>query len=173
VIKVKTKIIDLDPNNQIQISDFKRMFIQYNIDIKSKNTFEELEKISNDFIIMIANNETRWISLMINEENSFVGFVIYQITDFDVNTYMYDGRAKLEHGFPKWMFLREHFVTQKYRKNGYGRKLSEYVVEKARLYLVNEIYLTADDAIAFWEKMGYQKLNKMGFNGLDVLKLEI
>ncbi|MDP2425263.1 MAG: hypothetical protein Q8M70_02725 [bacterium] len=55
-------------------------------------------------------------------------------------------------------------------------KLDPYrqmIEEKAKLYLVNEICITADVAIAFWEKMGYQKLNKMGFNGLDVLKLEI
>lgn len=88
-----------------------------------------------------------------------VGFSIYQI-----DTPESDWCKR-----PGWGFIREFYIAPEYRLCGYGRQLACYSEAHLRSLGAAQLYLTADDAVEFWQHCGYQNSREICSNNLEIL----
>lgn len=70
---------------------------------------------------------------------------------------------------PGWGCIREFYIAPEYRRQGCGRKLSAYSEEQLRQLGASRFYLTAEDAIPFWECCGYSSTDTLCSNEQTVL----
>ncbi len=58
-----------------------------------------------------------------------------------------------------WLRMRRFYVSRQYRGRGIGRRLAEHLLEHARSFTpVVTVHAGSDDAISFWQAMGFQPL---------------
>ena len=88
-----------------------------------------------------------------------VGFSVYQVDTLKSDWCKKEG----------WGFMREVYIAKEYRKQGIGTTLTQYCERKLYQMGVENIYLTADDAIVFWENLGYTQTVKKGLHDTTVL----
>lgn len=123
---------------------FKEMlFTCINIDYKMQRTMEQVERWQRELIQQAAERIVFLDILKI--ENTARGFIIYQI-----DSPKSDWCEKEGYGF-----IRELYVAEDFRKSGCGRVLVTHAEKQLNQKSVPGIYLTTDEAMDFWTKMGY------------------
>jgi ribosomal protein S18 acetylase RimI-like enzyme len=85
------------------------------------------------------------------------GFILYQ-----VDTPQSDWCEKEGFGF-----IREVYVSERLRGQGYGRRLAVYAENTLFAQGIGAIYLTAEKSGAFWEKLGYRNTGEISSNNHD------
>lgn len=88
-----------------------------------------------------------------------IGFSIYQI-DSELSDWCKR---------PNWGCIREFYISPTYRRKGYGSMLAIHA--EGHLYALGaeHIYLTADDAVSFWEHCGYRNTHELCTNDLEIM----
>ncbi len=90
-----------------------------------------------------------------------VGFINYQVDA--------DGGSWCWH--PGWGCIRECYVLPEYRRQGIARALACHAEKRLAARGVGCLYLTADDAIPFWQRLGYRRTGRINEkNGLEELE---
>lgn len=84
-----------------------------------------------------------------------MGFAIYQI-----DTPESDWCKR-----PGWGFIREFYILPGHRRRGYGTQLAQWTAQRLREMGAARLYLTADSAIAFWQRCGYTPEGSVHENG--------
>lgn len=69
---------------------------------------------------------------------------------------------------PGWGCIREFYIRPAARHRGLGKALAEYSERCLRTLGASALYLTADDAVAFWERCGYAASGEICSNDLEV-----
>ena len=135
------------------ISKYKNMYYDifikmlgacFNKDYKILLTKQQLEELCKE-ITQQVNKQIAFLDLLFLDDDA-KGFVNYQ-----VDTHQSDWCEK-----ETWGCIRELYVADDVRGQGYGRKLAEHAEKKLLTLSVPNIYLTTDDAIDFWVKIGYR-----------------
>ena len=99
------------------------------------------------------------ISLLLDSDIP-VGFSIYQI-----DTPESDWCKR-----PGWGFIREFYISPPYRKKGIGKLLCRHTEHQLRSMGAARLYLTADNAVPFWQKCGWTHTAEISTNGLYYLE---
>ena len=73
---------------------------------------------------------------------------------------------------PGWGFIREFYIIPAFRKKGMGRLLARYTEDALRHLGTRQLYLTADNATAFWQRCGWRLTPDIASNELSVLEKE-
>lgn len=89
-----------------------------------------------------------------------VGFSIYQI---DMPQSDWCKR-------PGWGFIREFYVIPERRCVGIGKTLAYYTERSLHSLGAEKLYLTADNAISFWQKCGWRLTEEICSNELNILE---
>lgn len=89
-----------------------------------------------------------------------VGFSIYQI-----DTPESDWCKR-----PGWGFIREFYIAPPHRKKGLGQLLCRNTEQQLSSMGAARLYLTADNAIPFWQSCGYTHTEEISTNGLYYLE---
>ena len=90
-----------------------------------------------------------------------VGFIDYQ-TDHPASSWCFH---------PGWGCIRELYVTPEHRRHGVARALIARAEAAAKRTGTPMLYLTADDAIPFWEHLGFVRSGRINEkNGLEELE---
>ena len=139
--------------------EFKKMLITYfNDDMKCNWSSEFIE----DKILRLFeekwSKEILYIDLL-EENKQIIGFAIYQIDTPQSDWCKKEG----------WGFIREVYIQKDYRKQDYGYELVKNIEWCLKSKKVKDIYLNADDAIAFWNKCGYINTNEVNVDGMYIL----
>lgn len=71
---------------------------------------------------------------------------------------------------PGWGFIREFYISPPYRKKGIGRLLCRHTEQQLCSLGAARLYLTADNAIPFWQKCGWTHTEEISTNGLYYLE---
>jgi len=74
------------------------------------------------------------------------GFILYQIDSPQSDWCVKEGYG----------FIRELYINADSRYAGHGRALAVHAENQLKLRNIHGIYLTTDDAMEFWMKMGYR-----------------
>ena len=90
-----------------------------------------------------------------------VGFIDYQ-TDHPASSWCFH---------EGWACIRELYVVPEHRSHGIARALIARAEAAARRTSAPVLYLTADDAIPFWEHLGFRRSGRINEkNGLEELE---
>lgn len=90
-----------------------------------------------------------------------VGFIDYQVDHSASSWCFHEG----------WGCIRELYVTPEARRRGIAAALVERACCYARRKRAPTLYLTADEAIPFWEKLGFVRTGRINEkNGLEELE---
>lgn len=93
-----------------------------------------------------------------------VGFIDYQIDR--------PGGSWCFH--PGWGCIRECYVQPEERGRGTGAALAKYAVGALGASGAAALYLTADDAIPFWQHLGFSRTGHINDkNGLEELEMQL
>ncbi len=129
---------------------FKKMLGNcFSQDYKIALTETQLERLCKD-IAQQTNANIMFLDLLFLN-GSAKGFINYQ-----VDTSKSDWCEK-----ENWGFIREAFVADDVRGNGWGRKLVENAENRLSILAVPNIYLTTDDSKDFWTKVGYRDTHEI------------
>lgn len=93
------------------------------------------------------------------ENNAPMGFSIYQIDSPKSDWCKRIG----------WGSIREFYIRPTFRGHGLGTQLAAWTDRELRKMGAQHIYLTADDAIPFWQHCGYSKTYELCSNQLEIL----
>lgn len=88
-----------------------------------------------------------------------IGFSIYQIDSPKSDWCKKEG----------WGSIREFYIHPNFRSRGLGTELAAWTDQELRKMGASHLYLTADDAIPFWQHCGYSKTNEFCSNELEIL----
>ncbi|MCL2342821.1 MAG: GNAT family N-acetyltransferase [Firmicutes bacterium] len=113
-------------------------------DYKIPRTEEQLERWQN-MLIRQASAEIVFIDLL-TADGEAQGFILYQIDSPESDWCIKEGYG----------FIRELYVAADFRRSGHGKALAVHAETRLRQRGVPGIYLTTDEAMEFWAKMGYR-----------------
>ena len=141
---------------QNDINDFTEMFRTYfRNDLKIEITDEKLEKICNEIANYSLLEITPLDLLTINDQ--VAGFVIYQIDSKESNWCEREG----------WGFIREIYIHHSMRGKGFGSQLVVHAEKALYEKGAKHIYLTSDEAGAFWGLCGYKATGSLSNTNHD------
>ena len=123
--------------------------ICFNQDYNIPLTEKQLEELCKEISIAAVEGIVFLDLLFIDGEAT--GFIIYQVDTPQ------SGWCEKEN----WGFIRETYISSNGRKKGYGKELVKYAENKLWCLNVPNIYLTTDDTIDFWVKMGYRNTGEV------------
>lgn len=89
-----------------------------------------------------------------------IGFAVYQI----------DSPRSDWCKRPGWGCIREFYIRPEYRRQGYGARMAGYAEKHLRKLGAEQLYLTADSAIPFWEKSGWRNTGELCSNDCFILE---
>ena len=144
---------------QADYKALEKMLITYFSDDLGVTASEE--KIIDQVVNVIYKH---WVAgncliAIVTQNDTPIGFAQYQIDTPQSDWCRKEG----------WGFLREVYIDKSCRKQGLGMQLARYCEDKLYQQGVTNLYLTADDAIAFWEKLGYVQIEEKGNHDTIVL----
>lgn len=94
-------------------------------------------------------------------DGAAVGFIDHQIDHPASSWCFHEG----------WGCIRELYVAPEYRRRGLAAALVEHACTAAENAGASTLYLTADDAIPFWEAQGFHRTGRINEkNGLEELE---
>lgn len=125
--------------------DFKEMFCTYLSDFNIKIVAHKVDAAC----LEIADSSISEISPldMILVDEKLVGFICYQIDNPNSDWCEREG----------WGFIREIYINRSMRGKGLGAKLVAHAERVLYAKGAEHIYLTSDEADAFWSLCGYKK----------------
>ena len=139
-------ILIKDFNDPSFCNAFKMYFNELKIQVKDwKGLFDEMNQTDNLAFLMKKNNET-------------IGFIQFKLDEF-TNWFFNE----------KIGFIREFWIREDYRNHGYGSVLLDECEKYLLRNNIHRILLTADDAIDFYKKKGFQLSEITAVNEMDVL----
>lgn len=94
------------------------------------------------------------------EDSDCIGFSVYQI----------DSPESDWCKRPGWGFIREFYVVPEHRCAGIGKTLAHYTEASLHSLGAERLYLTADNAISFWQKCGWRLTEEVCSNELNILE---
>lgn len=136
---------------------FETMFVDYFTEISGIPEAIIREKILNLFV----NSHTRdilRIAIALNDTTP-IGFSVYQIDTPQSDWCKHPG----------WGSIREFYIHPHFRSQGLGTALAAWTDRELKAMGAEHLYLTADDAIPFWQHCGYSKTNELCSNELEIL----
>ena len=71
---------------------------------------------------------------------------------------------------PGWGFIREFYVIPAYRKQGTGAALAAHTEQALRAMGASQLYLTATEAVPFWQRCGWHLTEELCSNGQYILE---
>ncbi len=71
---------------------------------------------------------------------------------------------------PGWGIIREFYIAPPWRSRGFGTTLAKHSEAALRSLGAQKLYLTADDALAFWQHCGWEVSPETASNGLVILE---
>ena len=115
----------------------------------SKNYFSDIPIDKREkFIQSIIDRQgehNRWL-LLLKYKNEYIGFV----------------HMKIGGERPGWGFILEFYIVPDKRRQGWGRRLFNYVVNILQAHGVNNIWLwSASDAEPFWYSLGFRETGEV------------
>lgn len=132
---------------------FKVMFGRcFRQDYKIPLTENQLGGLCDDIASQVTANVI-FLDLLIIDDIA-QGFVIYQIDSPDSDWCEKEGYG----------FIRELYVAAERRRAGHGKSLAAHAETQLRDKSVPGIYLTTDEAMDFWGKMGYRDTGEIAKN---------
>lgn len=112
-----------------------------------------------DLIDRQCMDETIHVAVAV-ENDKPIGFSVYQI-----DTPESDWCKR-----PGWGFIREFYVIPERRRIGLGTTLAQYTEGSLHSLGATKLYLTADNAISFWQKCGWKLTDEICSNELNILE---
>lgn len=97
---------------------------------------------------------------LVLEGSDCIGFSVYQI-----DTPESDWCKR-----PGWGFIREFYVIPAYRKQGTGAALAAHTEQALRAMGASQLYLTATEAVPFWQRCGWHLTEELCSNGQYILE---
>lgn len=97
---------------------------------------------------------------MVMEGHDCIGFSVYQI----------DAPESDWCKRPGWGFIREFYVIPAYRAQGTGAALAAHTEQALRAMGASQLYLTATEAVPFWQRCGWQLTEELCSNGQYILE---
>ena len=147
------------PYDSTMRQTFEKMLVTYFLtDLQSDIPEDILRGKLLDLIIRNAEQGINHLSLAF-VGNAPVGFSIYQIDSPDSDWCKRPG----------WGFIRELYIAEPYRRKGYGAALAAFTENQLRALGAHHLYLTADDAAAFWEHCGFSNTHELCSNELEIM----
>ena len=124
----------------------------------SKNYFSDIPIDKREkFIQSIIDRQgehNRWL-LLLKYKNEYIGFV----------------HMKIGGERPGWGFILEFYIVPDKRRQGWGRRLFNYVVNILQAHGVNNIWLwSASDAEPFWYSLGFRETGEV-MEGKKVMEI--
>ena len=139
-------------------ADFEEMLVEYFSGDLSCGIPEDIlrGRLLEHILSHVRGGITR---LCICTENSIpMGFSLYQI----------DSEASDWCKRPGWGCIREFYIRKGYRGKGNGTALAAHTEQQLRAMGAEHVYLTADDAVRFWEHCGYSNTHEICSNDLEI-----
>lgn len=127
---------------------------------KDQNTEENLQAYlqqaySDDQLMSELNNINSAFYFLKNNDET-VGYIKLNIKD-----------AQSEGILPTALELERIYITPTHKRQGYGRQLIAYAEKRAKELVCTDIWLGVwefnTDALAFYERMGYEKIGEHSF----------
>lgn len=149
------QILPYDPGMNTPLAD---LLVEYFTDMDAgipENTIRT--KILSLFLQGCARNALE-IALA-TEADHCIGFSIYQI---DSGNSDWCKR-------PGWGCIREFYIRPDRRRQGLGQELAGWTENRLREMGATHLYLTADDALAFWTFCGFVNSHETCSNELEIL----
>lgn len=145
--------------NSAMCNAFEEMLVEYFMhDLQSDIPEAILRDKLLNHILGYAEKQVTHIAIPM-EHGVSVGFSIYQI-----DTPESDWCKR-----PGWGCIREFCILKDHRSKGFGAALAAYTEQQLRNLGAAQIYLTSDNAIAFWERCGYCNTHEICTNDLEIL----
>lgn len=146
------------PFDQTVRTQFEAMLVDY---------FNELESgipepVIRGKLLELILTELRQdiLRIAIATENAApIGFSIYQI-----DTESSDWCKK-----PGWGCIREFYIAPTSRRKGFGTRLADRCAQDLLDAGAKGLYLTADEAVPFWNACGYSNTHEICTNDLEIL----
>lgn len=148
-------ILQYDPSHRTHL---ETMLVDYFTELSAGIP----EPVIRDKILSLILNEhsQNILRIAIALENQIpMGFSIYQI----------DSPKSDWCKFPGWGSIREFYIKPKYRRLGHGSQLAAWTDQQLRKMGAVKLYLTADDAIPFWQHCGFSNSHEFCSNELEIL----
>ena len=126
--------------------DFKEMLCTYfRNDFNMEITDNKAEALCLEIADSSISEITPLDMILVDEE--LVGFICYQIDNPNSDWCEREG----------WGFIRELYINRSMRGKGLGAKIVAHAERVLYAKGVEHIYLTSDEADAFWNLCGYKK----------------
>lgn len=137
---------------------FEEMLVAYFNELDSGIPEGILKEKLFPYVLRLYQQEIIHIALLVRNELP-AGFAIYQIDTPRSDWCKKEG----------WGCIREFFIAESHRRQGYGRKLAAYSENHLRKLGATQIYLTGDTAISFWQHCGFCTTGEICSNGLEIM----
>ena len=141
--------------SQFQESDYKLFVDMFNsyflYDLKIELEYSKIEEICSN---IIEAGEKKIVFLdIVRIKNEPAGFIIYQIDSPKSDWCQKEGFG----------FIRELYIEKEFRGQGLAKLLVNHVERTLTDRSVKQIYLTSDNAGLFWNKLGYETTDEIGY----------
>lgn len=148
-------IIPFEPAHRPQ---FETMLLDYFNELSSGIPESVIRERIMELFLGEQNLGIIQIAITLNDDIP-IGFSVYQI-----DTPKSDWCKR-----PGWGSIREFYIRPDFRCRGLGTELAAWTERELRKMGAQHLYLTADDAIPFWQHCGYSKTNEFCSNELEIL----
>lgn len=144
--------------------DFESFVIMFNsyflYDFKIELQYSKIEEICSE---IVENVKKRIINLdLIYNNNKSVGFIIYQIDSPKSDWCQKEGLG----------FIREIYIKQEFRGQGLSRLLVNHAEHFLKDSGVEQIYLTSENTGLFWNNLGYESTQELGYENNDEIYIK-
>ena len=147
---MESRISSFTPSN---FHDFKEMLSTcFRDDYKIELTHQQLELLAVEIVDRVYAGITDLGILFVDDAPC--GFILYQIDNPKSDWCERVG----------WGFIRELYVDDGHKGQGYGKELVSYAEQWFEVMSTPNIYLTSDDAGDFWESLGYKPTGELSKN---------
>lgn len=138
---------------------FRSQFLSYFLeDLKIPLTPRQVNEKICTFLLRQVEKGIVFLDLLYRDETP-IGFCLYQIDKNESDWCKQEG----------WGFIREFYIEQSERRQSCGTYLCRAVEKRLYEMGANDLYLTADSAVPFWEANGYSKEGPADMEGIFTL----
>jgi len=129
-------------------ADFEALFLPYFQELEANEPQPLSPEIITKKLLPFVLNQ--WEKGIIHidlclADDACTGFVIYQIDEPESDWCKRPG----------WGFIREFYIRPESRRKGLGHAMAAHVVAALKDMGTAQVYLTSDNAVAFWQHCGF------------------
>lgn len=146
------------PYTPLHRKSFETMLVDYFTELSAGIPEETIRTRILDLFLDLESRGIIHIAMAL-ENSSPIGFSVYQI----------DSPQSDWCKRPGWGSIREFYIQPPHRSKGLGTQLAAWTEDQLRRLGAQSLYLTADDAIPFWEHCGFSNTHEFCSNELEIL----